>query len=128
MYTPQERFGRPRAVNHEYDAELINELVTIYTMYASNREENRLMGPEFMMLLRLIRTNPLNLVETPEEYATLRVRAEGEVYSDWMPRPEVGLALVRTKRNPLVQLLSLYLPPTHRVWRYLRVQKQRRYA
>lgn len=127
MYTPQQRFGTPRAVNDSYDAELINELITIYTVYAC-RDENRLIGPEFMMLLRLIRTNPAQIIETTEEFANLRTRVPGEVYNDWLPRPEVGLAMVRTKRNPLVQLLSLYLPPTHRVWRYLRVQKQRRYA
>lgn len=119
MKTDAERFGEQRnEVGATYDADLILSVVTTYARYACEAE-NRLMSYDFMRLLRLLRANPLQLVDTYQEFERLLVGA------GWSPNSQIGVRLTLSPRNPLVRMLRTHYPPTHTIWRYLIVKTNR---
>lgn len=122
MKTDAERFGVQRnEVGTTYEADLVLSVVTTYARYACEAED-RLMSHDFMRLLRLLRANPLQLVDTYQEFQQLRPR--GDNFS-WSPDAQVGLRLTMSPRNPLIRMLRTHYPPTHAVWRYIIVKTNR---
>lgn len=120
MKTDAERFGVQRTeVGDTYDTDLVLSIVTTYARYATGVED-RLMSHDFMRLLRLLRANPLQLVDTYQEFERLRGRDAG-----WSPNSQVGVRLTMSPRNPLVRMLRTHYPPTHAVWRYIIVKTNR---
>ena len=131
MKTNEERFNYDLGpINPNFDAELIVELVGIYTRYASS-QEYRLMADRFVELLRLIRAGPVQLFDNPAEYAAFARNLEDRmpIPSDrptsdrWLPNLHRGMILILSTRHPLVRMLVTHCPPEHRVWRYVRPYK-----
>ena len=137
MMTDAQRFGVDLGpLNTEFDAGLIIELITLYAEHAQ-RDEYRLMGGDFLALLRLIRANPVRLFETEAEVIdynenerrqAIGYTGTGTIRDNWrltwwLPNRERGLRMRLSSRHPLSKMLTMYCPPDHAVWRYITVYK-----
>lgn len=111
--TTAQRFGTVRAaLPDNYDTDLLQSVITTYARHTGS-DEDRLMGREFAVLIRLIRANPREMLP----FFELLERFHALVYIT--PNEDVGTRLVLSPRNPLFRMLKMHYPPEHRIWNYV---------
>ena len=119
--TNAQRFGTVRAaLPDNYDTDLLQSVITTYARYTGS-DEDRLMGREFAVLIRLIRANPREMLPWFELLERFRGPSGNINYAmvDYTPNEDIGTRLVLSPRNPLFRMLKMHYPPEHRIWNYV---------